>query len=395
MKASPVPTPPRQAVPAPAQATPDPETASSESSSETESETDSDEDPNVAFARLKMQLKVLPERRDPDGLRIANLKKRMDELQKHYFFKQTVADKEFKLREKEMQEAALLTRLRNMGRSAPSTKGPAAVKQKTSRPDPGPAAAVTTATASSPSTSDDEPMLGNLMEPESPVKTNDPSDVAGGPSVTVIPMRDMSMPKQWGGQTPKKLLQEVVRKADRAASLTYSPLSSDRAARASVRIRFSGSRMENFDMVGISCPDMHQAEHYIALIALHSITFPPQSGFAGNVTSPTYFRTLPPVFVELWTELENKRKEDDAAKNLETWAKLYGILESKVETRPETIKGEEGTEANKDVVATANRHRAGPSISPEQLKQTFQSRVATPAYQEMLVGNPTANTYSF
>ncbi|KAG8948217.1 hypothetical protein FRC00_008703, partial [Tulasnella sp. 408] len=383
-KASRVPAPARQAVPVPAQATPDPNTTSSESSSEPESETDSDEDPNVAFARLKMRLKVLPERRDPDGSRAANLKKRMDELQEHYFFKKTVADKEFQLREKEMQEAALLARLRNMGRPTPSTKGPAPVKQKTSRPDPAPAAAVTTATASSPSTSDDEPMLGNLMEPESPAKTNDIGDVAGGPSVTVIPMRDMSMPKQWGGQTPKKLLQEVVRKVDRAASLTYSPLSSDRAARANVKIRFSGNRMENFDMVGISCPDMYQAEHYIALIALHSITFPPQSGFTGNVTSPTYFRTLPPVFVELWTELENKRKEDDAAKNLETWSKLYDILESKVETRPETIKGEEGAEANKDVVTTANRHRAGPSISPEQLKQTFQSRVATPAYQEML-----------
>ncbi|KIO31878.1 hypothetical protein M407DRAFT_217155 [Tulasnella calospora MUT 4182] len=383
-KASPVPTPPRRAVPAPTQTTPAPESASSESSSETESETDSDEDPNVAFARLKIRLKVLPEQRDPDGLRAANLKKRMDELQKHYFFKQSLADKEFKLREKEMQESALLARLRNMGRPTPPTKASAPTKQETPRPDFTPVAAVTTATASSPSTSDDEPMLGNLMEPESPVKTNDPDGAATRPSVTVTPMRDMSMPKQWGGQTPKKLLQEVVRKADRTASLTYSPLSTDRAARASVKIRFSGGRMKNFDMTDISCPDMHQAEHYIALIALHSITFPPQPGFVGNVNSPTYFRTLSPVFIELWNELESKRKEEDATKNLKTWSQLFGILESKVETRPETIKAEEGVEVNKDAVTTPNRHRGGPSIPAEQLRQTFQSRVATPAYQEML-----------
>lgn len=383
-KASPVPTPPRRAVPVPTQTTPAPESASSESSSETESETDSDEDPNVAFARLKIRLKVLPEQRDPDGLRAANLKKRMDELQKHYFFKQSLADKEFKLREKEMQESALLARLRNMGRPTPPTKASAPTKQETPRPDFTPVAAVTTATASSPSTSDDEPMLGNLMEPESPVKTNDPDGAATRPSVTVTPMRDMSMPKQWGGQTPKKLLQEVVRKADRTASLTYSPLSTDRAARASVKIRFSGGRMKTFDMIDISCPDMHQAEHYIALIALHSITFPPQPGFVGNVNSPTYFRTLSPVFIELWNELESKRKEEDATKNLKTWSQLFGILESKVETRPETIKAEEGVEVNKDAVTTPNRHRGGPSIPAEQLRQTFQSRVATPAYQEML-----------
>lgn len=385
------PKPPPRTLPAPTQqATLDPETASSESSSETESETDSDEDPNVAFARLKMRLKVLPERRDPDGLRAAKLKKRMDELQNQYFFKQSLADKEFKLREKEMQEAALLARLRNMGRPTPANKASGPTAQEAPRPGSAPTTSVTTIKASSPVTSDDEPMFGNLMDPEEPVKTDDLNDAAKSLSGTFIPTRDMSMPKQWGGQTPRKLLQEVVRKADRTASLVYSPLSSDRVARASVMIRFSGGRVERFDMVDIGCPDMDQAQHYIAMIALHAITFPSQAGFVGGTSSPTYFRTLPPVFIELWNELETKRKEGNDAKNLETWSKLFEILESKGEMAPEPVKVKKDVEVDKGVATSSNRRRGGPPVSPEQLKQAFQSRVASPSYQDMLASNLTS-----
>ncbi|KAG8981845.1 hypothetical protein FRB90_006966, partial [Tulasnella sp. 427] len=392
-------TAPRRAAPAPApteQPKPESGTSSSESSSETESETDSDEDPNVAFARLKIRLKVLPEQRDPDGLRAAKLKKRMEELRKHYFFKQSLADSEFRLREKEMHEAVLLTRLRNMGRPTAPSKSSGSAKRVNHRSEPATTGQGTQATASSSATSDDEPMFGALMDPEEPVKPDSLDAVATGSSaVSIIQVRDVALPKNWAGQTPRKLLQEVVRKSDKTASLTYTPLSLDRVARASVRIRFSGGRSEQFDMTDISCPDLNQAEQYISLIALHSITFPPQVGFVGSGSSPTYFRTLPPVFTELWNELETKRKEDDEAKNLETWAKLLDILELKVGALQEAIKTKKEVEPDKEKSTGSNRRRGGPSISPEQVKQAFQARVASHAYQEMLAKRNTLPIASY
>jgi ATP-dependent RNA helicase DHX29 len=80
-----------------------------------------------------------------------------------------------------------------------------------------------------------------------------------------------------------------------------------------------------------------QAEQYIATVALHALTYPSTEGFATGATSSagnsqTFFRLLPPVFRDLWGELETKRKADHDTINRTVWSKLRSIIEPKMDT---------------------------------------------------------------
>ncbi len=87
-------------------------------------------------------------------------------------------------------------------------------------------------------------------------------------------------------------------------------------------------------MDDIACHDTTQAEQYIATVALHAVTFSNPEGFAIGGTaaagSQTSFRLLPPVFRDLWDELEQKRRLDDDVTNRAIWTKICSILKPKL-----------------------------------------------------------------
>lgn len=152
---------------------------------------------------------------------------------------------------------------------------------------------------------------------------------------TTITLKDMSLPRHWAGRTPKILLKETVARLDRYAVITYNLISGlSRAKRVSLEIRWDGARSRDWSMDNVACVDQTQAEHYIALTALHALTFPQSEGFASSSagsSNPTFFRLLPPTFRDLWDELEEARKLREDSTNRQVWAKLRSITEPKID----------------------------------------------------------------
>jgi ATP-dependent RNA helicase DHX29 len=101
------------------------------------------------------------------------------------------------------------------------------------------------------------------------------------------------------GKTPKSLLEDVVRRRDKFASITYKLLTRTRVFRALVSIRWEGGKEVTFRMKGDAVRDETQAINYAAILALFSIA------------TTQVHKQLPPVFRELWGELEARKKETD------------------------------------------------------------------------------------
>ena len=160
-----------------------------------------------------------------------------------------------------------------------------------------------------------------------------PSTVVTDTGVTVT-VRDMPLPKGKFERTSKAFLQGAIDKLDTFAVTTYRCISgSSRAKRASLTVRWSSGKVNEWAMGDVACHDMTQAEQYIATVGLHALTFPASEGFAsGNLargTGQTFFRLLTPAFRDLWGELEVTRKSSDDATNRAVWSKLKAIVEAR------------------------------------------------------------------
>ncbi|KAI1797739.1 P-loop containing nucleoside triphosphate hydrolase protein [Ganoderma leucocontextum] len=341
------------------------------------------DDPNDEFVRLKLKIMDLTIRRRADekanATFLLNLQRRLKEVQADYFFDEKEAQALFKQERSKVEATALQAKLRGLGNSAP-TKPPRTPAKKVKEP---PSRADSSVSASDFFDGDDEPAGGmfELLEamPETETTTN---------GVTVH-IRDMGLPKHWSGRTPKLLLQETIRKTDKYAVVSFNCISGhSRAKRASVEVRWDGGKTQEWSMDDVACYDTTQAEQYIATVALHTLTFPNPEGFAigGTATagSQTSFRLLPPVFRDLWDELEQKRRLDDDVTNRAIWANIHSILEPKL-----APPGKTGARPSKLVTESKSHGHSryydqGSDIAPEQIIADFQARQASPAYQEML-----------
>ncbi|KAI5124610.1 hypothetical protein M0805_004220 [Coniferiporia weirii] len=340
------------------------------------------DDPNAEYVRLKMRITDLTERRerndgvvDEDFLR--QLRIRLESVKKNYFFSEKDAEASFQERRRDIDKAALLSRLRGEAGSSPKpVKKP---KKKLSVVAPA-GEVVQGSDVFDNDDGDDSP--GGLLDLLEPMPTTETT--AAGTTVTV---RDMALPKQWAGRTPKSMFFDLTTKSDRYAAVIYNDLSGgSRVKRASVIVRWSGGRANEWSMDDVACHDYLQAEQYIATVALHSLTYPSDEGFRCSAGNPrgaqTSYRHIPPVFRDLWNELETQRKENDDRINRGIWSILDSVLEEKL-SGPEKVdeKVFKDTTASEDRV----RNRKGaPEYSPEQMMAGFQARQSSFAYQEMI-----------
>lgn len=284
---------------------------------------------------MKVQIDNLTSNRSAgdktDASVLKYLSARLDSVKKDYFFDEQDAEMQYRAEREKQDALSLQSRLRGVGTGNLSQAVRMPKVNKKRPPDIQPPKADTTPASVTDIFEDDTEEPGGMFEmleglPES--ETN--------PDGVTIRIRDMALPKHWSGRTPKTLLAETVAKADRYAAVTYQIISgSSRAKRAAVLIRWEGRKDEEWRMEDTACHDEHQAEAYVAMMALHALTFPPTDGFqAGSSTAPgnqTFFRLLPPVFRDLWDELEIARKIRDDNINRSVWAKLRTIIEPKLD----------------------------------------------------------------
>ncbi|KAF8559205.1 P-loop containing nucleoside triphosphate hydrolase protein [Imleria badia] len=339
------------------------------------------DDPNLEYARIKLQLVNLrsgstSQQRRSDAASL--LQEKLRSVKSHYFFDERDAER---LYHSELEKAnAQLLQAKLRGSLEParpkSPKGIKAPMTVTITPEPEPKSDLFD--------EEDDESSGGLLE------ILDAISEVEGPRGTMISVKDMSFHKQSGGKLPQVVLLDYVSKVDRYATVTFSSLSGhSRAKRAGVRVLWCDRRVDEWKMEDIACHEESQAEHYIATVALHALSFPPTEGFAaGLMSSPvgnTFFRLFPPLFRDLWDELEADRKLREGRINREVWAKLWSIVGQKIDINRDTREVTPGSVPETKGVSQMSTLLRNMDANCEQLISDLRSRQSRPAYQEMLV----------
>ena len=287
------------------------------------------DDPNIQYARLKVELdkRTRTPSGDSEESFIEDLRSHLNAVKSHYLFDQRDAEAQYISRRQKSDEASLQARLR--GGPGPDLPKPSKLRVPDAQP---PLHHPNTKEVRSDSAdifdSNEQEDVG-LFEILDDMPSTDISETG-----VTVRVRDMPLPKGKFERTSKAFLQATVNKLDSFAVTTYQTLSgASRAKRASLSIRWSSDKLNEWTMTDVACYDTTQAEQYIATVALHALTFPASAGFASGTSAPgtgqTFFRLLPPAYRELWDELEAARKSSDDATNRAVWAKLKRIVETK------------------------------------------------------------------
>ena len=290
-----------------------------------------DEDPTAAYVHLKMRISELTTHRKPtesaDATFLRMLQERLEEVKRDYFFDEREAETTYRAERKKADQLALQARLRGE-----NMKSPPKILRRSSPPSK--------YTAEEPAEQDvggdvfdevgDDEGPGGLLE-----LLEEMPQIETTSEGTTIQIRDLPAPKNWSGRTPRTLLLEVVHKTDKYANISFRSISgASRAKRTAVRVIWQRGNVSEWSMDDVACHDSGQAEQYISTVALHRLTFPETPGFAvggtASASAQTSFRLLPPVYRDLWNELEDKRRNDHDRINRNIWAKLRNILEPKL-----------------------------------------------------------------
>ncbi|KAF9654251.1 P-loop containing nucleoside triphosphate hydrolase protein [Thelephora ganbajun] len=345
------------------------------------------DDPDAEYVRLKLEMDVLrKENNDPGSVeQLRLLQTQLDDVKQSYFFREKASEAQYRLERQRLDSEALKVKLRGLPNLSfvPSTPPEFVSQSKHQSLDLKPTGA-TKPNANIFDDDSDSESHGGLFEILQEIPATETT--ASGSTVR---LQSMEVPKHWSGRLPKVSLQETITKKDKYAVVSYACISGpSRVRRASVAICWDGGRTQSWGMNDVGCPDLKQAEQYISTIALHALTFPTLEGFVLGGTSAantqTFFRLLPPVFRNLWDELEEKRRESDDAANRTAWAKLRTIARMKLESQSKsTGKSSKTTGGGKDERPTRNISSSH-ELSEEQIRAGFEARRASPAYQQML-----------
>ncbi|KIK96360.1 hypothetical protein PAXRUDRAFT_826025 [Paxillus rubicundulus Ve08.2h10] len=345
------------------------------------------EDPNMEYARIKMQLVDLKEKKRLSKGQKSDasilLEEKLRNVKSHYFFDERDGERLYRSERDKANAQLLHVKLRGSA-ELPQPKNPVLRDNPViSAPSP-PSSPSPSPEAQSDVFDQEDDESGGFLE----ILDIIPSEIQGFEGTT-IRVKDMPFPKQSAGKLPKVILMEYTSKIDRYAAVTFDIISgASRAKRAGVRVLWEGRQVDEWRMEDVACHDESQAEQYVATVALHALSFPTTEGFAaGSMTSPvgnTFFRLFPPVFRQLWDELEADRKFRGDRVNREVWAKLRSIVEQKIDvTRSASEMMLKSALDVKDTSYTQALLRNA-EASPEQLITDFRSRQMRPAYQEML-----------
>ncbi|TFK76976.1 P-loop containing nucleoside triphosphate hydrolase protein [Pluteus cervinus] len=330
-----------------------------------DSETD---DPTARYIELKIRLTRLSRVPPPkDTLQIDNLKRELKKLELDPLLDRQEADDQFRIEVKKLDAQVLLDKLR-------SDKPPPSPSQKRDEKLLRKEAKASRTAALEPAQDDDGDELdglANLLEVNAEHFTG-----------STITLRELPLPRSGSGRVPKTLLMDFVQRTDRHAIVDYECISgSSRARRVAVSVRWAGKPAGQWKMEDTACPQLDQAENYIAMIALHALAYPQLEGFPSNPSPPPVsVLTLPQGFRELWEELEANRRVRDSETNYSLWSHLNTIMASKVDQKVQI-----STRVDAQTLAQDHTSRRFADQLDESLQSAFFQRQASRGYQEMLV----------
>lgn len=220
-------------------------------------------------------------------------------VQRDYLFNQQQAEALFAIERAKLDKQELAERLAGRARERANavdsaTTSSSAVASKTTTRAPSPQDEAN----GSISNGVDESMFGNMLEDaRTDSKIAEEAEPEKNSKGEIVKVRNMSLPKAYTGKTPRSLLDDALRRLDKSAKATYRLISSTRAARAVVTVRWEGGRIQQFGMDDEACENQDQAYHYVATLALFATS-----------SDGSLHRLLPGPYRDLWDELESRKR---------------------------------------------------------------------------------------
>jgi ATP-dependent RNA helicase DHX29 len=328
-----------------------------------------EENPTSAYVSAKFELLTLARSGQSDSPRSAELHETMDKASKAYLFDRKDAEVAFRAQRSELETASREKRQQKKAdkkeemasQAEPSNQSEAEASFSTAEQGPSKEAAADEKAEED----DDETFFGALGATMEEMPTEETTDEG-----TTVKVRDFKLPKQYSGKSPKSLLEELVRRREKLARPIFTIISKSRAARAKVTIRWENGTVQSFQMDDEACHDQAQAFNYVATMALFALD------------NASISRQLPPLFRDLWNEIENRKRLQDEASYREYLKELINLVQPR-ENQFEPV--------NKSVkeAAYTNGHHVKPAYEANSevsfaLQQDFMERQARPAYLEML-----------
>lgn len=257
----------------------------------------------------------------------------------------------------------------------------------------------------------DDDAIGNLFAAEPSRGDNAIAQPGEDASNIVTSIRDFGKPS---GVSPRRILEDACRARDPAVRLKYKLVSVTAFSnRHTLVIQWSKNQhisyplelesttsqasplLDCFTMQSIATPDERQSEGYVSVVALFQI-------FSTSPKEEKLHLRLSPTWRDLYLELVTRRKIEADAVDRDNVRKLRDKVRSVIDSQ--SVDGEE------DVVHTTNfkkrvddqersrSRNAEPGshgLSEDQLRELWQQKSGTPAYQQMLVSRKSLPMFSF
>ena len=303
---------------------------------------DLDDDPDRAYVLTKLQLTTMQRRLGLAGkgpkkggkakLKLANISKpktleeaeierleaQLKRIQLLYLFNAKKAEAEFAVERAKLDKLELAERL----------AGRAQEREKETLNSPDPQELSVDIQGSPPIDGKSQQLgdtyIGTLLEGPPEVATGESHlEESSGPLLneagSVVQVREMRLPKTYTGKTPRTLLDDALRRRDKFAKVTYRILArGTRAVRAVATVRWETGKVEQYGMDDEACENQDQAFQYAATLALFALS-----------ADGSAHRLLPPVFRDLWDELDAKSRFAAAA----NYEKQFALLQDLAEAR--------------------------------------------------------------
>ena len=305
---------------------------------------DEDDDPDRAFVAIKLQITTLQRKlgiagkggkkggnrvkskpvlinkpKMPEEMELENLEIQLKKIQSLYLFNAKKAEAAFAMERARLDKVELVERLVGRAKDRETDSSPTgSILERESKES---AAQPVVSEIKPPSPEDT--FFGDMLEGPANPATGGPIAEANehilNEAGSVIVVRCMALPKVYTGKTSRMLLDDAVRRMDKFAKTSYRILNQGtRAIRAVVTIRWESGKIDQYGMVDEACENQDQAFQYAATLALFAVS-----------TDGNAHRLLPPVFRDLWDELDLRRREAEAS----AYEKQLGLYRDLAELR--------------------------------------------------------------
>ncbi|PHH75424.1 hypothetical protein CDD80_2377 [Ophiocordyceps camponoti-rufipedis] len=243
-------------------------------------------------------------------------------------------------------------------------------------------------------------LFDSLPQHEVDDETGKTATVINSSCGTRLEIRDFG---EWSGIQPRRVLEEACRSRDASVRISYEVISdSTWASRHSIDIGWTKAQEPPqdeaesdvkivadqfrfiFTMVKIATPNPKQSESYIATAALFHI-------FSGNSREEKVALRLPPVWRDLWNEMNDAKRERLASQDRDAIKSLRTLVRERHDQELEDgviLQGAfRGRSTPKSQDSTENGHvdrKKLTSTGTEEFKKIWADKSSTPKFRAML-----------